>query len=90
MLLSGGPGQAAIPLTRSFAELVEPLRSSYDIVAIDQRGTGDSGAVDCTLESLDEVARVRDQARRQARAVEHAGDREGPREPAPARSAWTS
>ena len=56
MFLSGGPGQAAIPLTRSFAELLEPLRSSYDIVAVDQRGTGDSGAVDCRVDGLDDVA----------------------------------
>jgi pimeloyl-ACP methyl ester carboxylesterase len=53
VLLSGGPGQAALPLTTGFAELVEPLRSSYDIVTVDQRGTGDSGAVEC---ELDEVA----------------------------------
>ena len=56
VFLSGGPGQAAIPWTRSFAELLEPLRSSYDIVAVDQRGTGASGAVDCRVDGLDDVA----------------------------------
>ena len=30
--------------------------SSYDIVTVDQRGTGESGAVDCTFEGLDDVA----------------------------------
>jgi pimeloyl-ACP methyl ester carboxylesterase len=53
VLLSGGPGQAAIPLT---ATVTEPLRSGYDIVTVDQRGTGDSGAVDCKLLEQDDVA----------------------------------
>ena len=56
VLLSGGPGQAAIPLTTGFAELVEPLRASYDIVTVDQRGTGDSGAIECDAESVSECA----------------------------------
>ena len=43
VLLSGGPGQAALPLTTAFAELVRPLRASYDIVTVDQRGTGGVG-----------------------------------------------
>ncbi len=45
--LSGGPGQPAIPSVSEFARLLEPLRASYDIVAMDQRGTGDSSAVEC-------------------------------------------
>jgi pimeloyl-ACP methyl ester carboxylesterase len=56
VFLSGGPGQSAIPLTRPVAKLLKPLRSRYDIVAVDQRGTGASGAVDCTVESTSEVA----------------------------------
>src|SRR3954451_6466478 len=56
VFLSGGPGQAAIPLTRSVAELLRPLRSSYDIVAVDQRGTGDSGAIDCSIDGPGDVA----------------------------------
>jgi pimeloyl-ACP methyl ester carboxylesterase len=55
VLLSGGPGQAAIPLTEPIAGLLKPLRSSYDIVTVDQRGTGDSGAVSCTLTGSDPV-----------------------------------
>ena len=50
VLLSGGPGQAAIPLTRQFAALVEPLRATYDLVTVDQRGTGASGAVSCRFD----------------------------------------
>ncbi|MDA0167738.1 alpha/beta hydrolase [Solirubrobacter taibaiensis] len=56
VLLSGGPGQAALPILNDFAELIEPLRSTYDIVAIDQRGTGGSDRVDCTIEDADDVA----------------------------------
>src|SRR4051794_17742240 len=56
VFLTGGPGQAAIPLTNNFASLIKPLRSAYDIVAVDQRGTGQSGAVDCTFESSADVA----------------------------------
>src|SRR4051812_24229677 len=56
VFLSGGPGQSAIPLTRPVAKLLKPLRSRYDIVAVDQRGTGESGAVDCTVESTSDVA----------------------------------
>jgi pimeloyl-ACP methyl ester carboxylesterase len=47
VVLTGGPGQAAIPILRDFASFVSPLRSSFDIVAVDQRGTGRSGAVEC-------------------------------------------
>ena len=47
VLLAGGPGQAAIPFTDSFSELLTELRPSYDIVYVDQRGTGGSGAVQC-------------------------------------------
>ena len=56
VLLSGGPGQAALPLTTPIASLLKPLRSNYDIVTVDQRGTGESGAVDCTLNGTDDVA----------------------------------
>src|SRR6478735_708320 len=56
VLLSGGPGQAALPILNDFAELIEPLRSTYDIVAIDQRGTGGSDRVDCKIEDADDVA----------------------------------
>lgn len=56
VLLTGGPGQAALPILNDFAGLVEPLRANYDIVAVDQRGTGGSGRVDCTVEDDSDVA----------------------------------
>ncbi len=52
VLLAGGPGQAAIPFTESFSELLKDLRPSYDIVYVDQRGTGGSGAVAVRLQRL--------------------------------------
>ena len=57
VLLSGGPGQAALPLTTTFAQLLKPLRANYDIVTVDQRGTGGSGAINCPLETYADVAR---------------------------------
>jgi pimeloyl-ACP methyl ester carboxylesterase len=65
MFLSGGPGQAALPLTSSIVSLLEPVRSSYDIVLVDQRGTGESGAVSCSVRS--------------AKGVEVCADELGPR-----------
>src|SRR4051794_15784379 len=35
VFLAGGPGQAGVPLTNAFASLLKPLRSRYDIVAVD-------------------------------------------------------
>jgi pimeloyl-ACP methyl ester carboxylesterase len=45
--LAGGPGQAALPLTQSFARVLTPFLSSRDLLLFDQRGTGSSGALDC-------------------------------------------
>jgi pimeloyl-ACP methyl ester carboxylesterase len=56
VFLAGGPGQAAVPLTKDVSGLLGPLRSSYDLVLLDQRGTGDSGAVDCDIEGTSDVA----------------------------------
>src|ERR1700754_1292197 len=47
VLLSGGPGQSAIPFTRTITSLLDPLHLTYDCVFPDQRGTGRSGAVTC-------------------------------------------
>ena len=55
VLLTGGPGQAAVPLTTNFAKLITPLRASYDVVAVDQRGSGASGAVDCSFDAPSDI-----------------------------------
>ncbi len=65
--LSGGPGQAALPLTTDFAELLKPLRRSYDIV--DRRPARHRRVRRGRLPARElrrDVAALRDQARRQA------------------------
>ncbi len=56
VLLAGGPGQPAIP---SFEQLIAPLASSpqlrgFELVAFDQRGTGQSGFLNCNERRLPE------------------------------------
>jgi pimeloyl-ACP methyl ester carboxylesterase len=55
VVLSGGPGEPAIPLVKAVAPIFAPLRSAYDIVYVDQRGTGASGAANCRADG-DHVA----------------------------------
>ncbi len=45
--LAGGPGQAAIPFTETFAEVLGPILSTRDLIVFDQRGTGLSDALKC-------------------------------------------
>ncbi len=57
VLLAGGPGQPAIP---SFEQLIAPLASSpqlrgFELVAFDQRGTGQSGFLNCNTRRVPET-----------------------------------
>jgi pimeloyl-ACP methyl ester carboxylesterase len=52
---AGGPGQGATPFATSFAADLARTQRTRDIVVFDQRGTGESGPLDCT-----DVDRVRD------------------------------
>jgi pimeloyl-ACP methyl ester carboxylesterase len=45
--LAGGPGQAAIPFTETFDEVLGPILATRDLIVFDQRGTGLSGALKC-------------------------------------------
>ncbi len=45
--LVGGPGQAAAPFTADFAASFAPALRSRDLIVLDQRGTGRSGALRC-------------------------------------------
>ncbi|MFL5836571.1 MAG: alpha/beta fold hydrolase [Solirubrobacteraceae bacterium] len=45
--LAGGPGQASVAAAESFATTLEPALRRYQMVVLDQRGTGESGALDC-------------------------------------------
>jgi pimeloyl-ACP methyl ester carboxylesterase len=59
--LMGGPGEDAISAAAIFVEQLEPLLHDRDLVLIDQRGTGRSGALRCDLHaSEDSAASLRD------------------------------
>jgi pimeloyl-ACP methyl ester carboxylesterase len=45
--LAGGPGQAALPVTEEFTEILGPILATRDLIVFDQRGTGESGALSC-------------------------------------------
>jgi pimeloyl-ACP methyl ester carboxylesterase len=45
--LAGGPGQAAIPFTEAFLELLGPIAATRDLIVLDQRGTGLSHPLAC-------------------------------------------
>src|SRR5262249_11342362 len=47
VVLTGGPGQSAVPYTDLIRPLLEPVRRTHDIVMVDQRGTGGSGSTHC-------------------------------------------
>jgi len=54
-ILAGGPGQAASTLA-PFAQSLGAIRRTRDVVLIDQRGTGRSGALSCKAFSPDDRA----------------------------------
>jgi pimeloyl-ACP methyl ester carboxylesterase len=72
--LSGGPGQSAVSSASSFAISLDPALRRYRLAVLDQRGTGDSGALDCPnlqrLRSLDPYT---------PQAVANCANRIGPR-----------
>jgi pimeloyl-ACP methyl ester carboxylesterase len=43
----GGPGFPATDSREEYLDLFEPLRATHDVVIMDNRGTGHSGAIDC-------------------------------------------
>ena len=58
VFLSGGPGEAAVPLTAGVSKLLGEAAAGYDLVFVDQRGTGRSDPVDCpTIDSAADVTR---------------------------------
>jgi pimeloyl-ACP methyl ester carboxylesterase len=56
VVLQGGPGEDAISSAAYFAERFAPLLDDRDLLLIDQRGSGKSGALPCTLYSTDDPA----------------------------------
>lgn len=59
--LMGGPGESAIASAEYFMTQLAPLLRDRDLLLIDQRGTGRSGALRCALYNpVDAAARLRD------------------------------
>ena len=56
VVLQGGPGEDAISSTGFYAERFAPLLDDRDLLLVDQRGTGKSGALPCNLYSADNPA----------------------------------
>jgi pimeloyl-ACP methyl ester carboxylesterase len=48
-VLSGGPGESVSAGTDAYATALAPARATHDLILVDQRGTGLSGALDCPL-----------------------------------------
>jgi pimeloyl-ACP methyl ester carboxylesterase len=55
-ILSGGPGQAAGDFYLSIAPALARVRRDRDIVVVDQRGTGRSNRLDCSVPDESDVA----------------------------------
>jgi pimeloyl-ACP methyl ester carboxylesterase len=53
-ILMGGPGEDAISAAEIYARQFAPLRQDHDILLVDQRGTGRSGALHCDLFSTEQ------------------------------------
>jgi pimeloyl-ACP methyl ester carboxylesterase len=53
--IAGGPGQASSEFYAGFASAFEEIRRDRDIVLLDQRGTGQSAALECDIDE-DELA----------------------------------
>ena len=47
LLLAGGPGQGAATLARQLSARVGQIRDRFDLLLIDQRGTGESNGLHC-------------------------------------------
>lgn len=61
---AGGPGQGASGFTQQFGFALQPALRTRDLVVFDQRGTGESGAIDCTdVDRVREVKRAAEQVR---------------------------
>jgi pimeloyl-ACP methyl ester carboxylesterase len=56
VVLMGGPGEESISEAAEFADRFAPLRRDRDLLLVDQRGTGRSGALRCNLYSTEEAA----------------------------------
>lgn len=58
MFLAGGPGQAAVELATGLNRVFSETRKTRDIILVDQRGTGESSALKCDFEAVEDVYTV--------------------------------
>ncbi len=56
VVLMGGPGEDAISAAALYANQFASLRDDRDLLLVDQRGTGQSGALRCALYSAEDAA----------------------------------
>jgi pimeloyl-ACP methyl ester carboxylesterase len=82
LALAGGPGQAADPLAPFIAKAIAPALHTRDLIVYDQRGTGRSDPLNCSV--LDNAAAL-EGASTVGKLVERCGLQLGP-----ARGAFTS
>ena len=54
--LLGGPGESAIEAGQMFVERLAPMLNDRDLLLVDERGTGQSGALRCHFFSADDPA----------------------------------
>jgi pimeloyl-ACP methyl ester carboxylesterase len=57
-ILAGGPGQAATAFYATVAPVFQRVQRERDIVLVDQRGTGDSNALNCPFPDDDEAVEL--------------------------------
>jgi pimeloyl-ACP methyl ester carboxylesterase len=57
-LLAGGPGQGAAALAPMILHKFDAIRRERDLVFVDVRGTGSSGALPCDVEDPEDLAEV--------------------------------
>lgn len=55
MFLAGGPGQAAVELATGLNRVFHEVRKTRDIILVDQRGTGESSALECEFDAVENV-----------------------------------
>lgn len=60
--IAGGPGQSAIENAAGFERMLHKVRQHRDILLIDQRGTGQSNALNCDSEDLTAMLAHNDEA----------------------------
>ena len=84
--LSGGPGESAVVYTGMIRKELAPLRATHDIVMVDQRGTGRSGAVNC--KSMRSVAGCAKKLGARRAVPDHGGDRAATSTTCARRSGW--